>query len=354
MPSLFPSRICAYAQRVFQQLRRRSPGRHSRHRHTPSPSPPPFYHFDPSNPEDSLPSDPFATIYPTRAALVTPFVPTGPAADSIVGQLERELTIEEGELVEVNDEPLPTHPRHLAPPVNTLYSSQSPLSSTTTCHYIDIDDIPEEQHVVDYDFSVITNVYPTRIANALNTILITLYNQRGYEDYLRTLYPNGQYIPGTEHTVDDLIREARAQIPFLPTPPASPRLNQQTYDHLYASVSRPPTPIPSSSTGSYHEPEVIRNRFLPTTFRQDLARQEQQFQLRAEQTLRWAEDHEDYSDGDSNSPAPTVWLFSQLPLDSYHSEDDSARDTPPESPAPSNSSIASSISGASQEQEESL
>ena len=144
--------------------------------------------------------------------------------------------IEEGELVEVNDEPLPTHPRHLAPPANTLYTSQSPLSSMTTCHYInkddpqfvevidivDINDIPEEQHVEEYDFSVITNIYPTHIANALNTILITLYTQRGYEDYLHTLYPNGQRIPGTEHTIDDLIREAHTQIPFLPTPPASP------------------------------------------------------------------------------------------------------------------------------------
>ncbi len=277
----------------------------------------------------------------------------GPAADSVVGQLERELTIEEGELVEVNDEPLPTRPRHLAPPVNTLYLSQSPLSSTTTCHYIDIDDIPEEQHVVDYDFSVITNIYPTCIANALNTILITLYTQRGYGDYLRTLYPNGQYIPGTEHTVDNLIREAHAQIPLLPTPPASPRLNQQMYDHLYTSASRPPTPIPSSLSGSYHEPEVIRNCFLPTTFRQDLAAQEHRFNLRAEQTLRWAEEHKDYSDSDASSVL-TVWLFSQLPLNSYHSEDNSARDTPTESPAPSNSSIASSISGASQEQEESL
>src|SRR6267378_8642338 len=132
MPSLFPSRIRAYAQRVFQQLCHRSPGRRSRHRHTPSPSPPPFYCFDPSNPEDSLPSDPFATLYPTRTALIAPYVPTGPAADSVVGQLERELTIEEGELVEVNEEPLPTRPQHLAPPVNTLYLSQSPLLSTTT------------------------------------------------------------------------------------------------------------------------------------------------------------------------------------------------------------------------------
>jgi len=123
------------------------------------------------------------------------------------------------------------------------------------------------------------------------------------------------------------------------------------YDHLYASVSRPPTPIPSSSTGSYHEPEVICNRFLPTNFRQDLATQEHRFNLRVEHTLWWAEEHEDYSD---TSSAPTVWLFSQLPLNSYHSKDDSARDTPPESPAPSHSSIASSISGASQEQEESL
>src|SRR6267378_6125189 len=180
MPSLFPTRIRAYAQRVFQQIRRRSLGRRSCYRRTPSPSPPPFYRFDPSNPEDSLPSDPFATIYPTRAALVVPYVPTGPAADGIVGQLERELTIEEGELVEVNNEPLPTHPRHLAPPANTVYTSQSLLSSMTTCHYInkddpqfvevidivDINDIPEEQHVEEYDFSVITNIYPTHIANA--------------------------------------------------------------------------------------------------------------------------------------------------------------------------------------------
>ncbi len=234
----------------------------------------------------------------------------------------------------------------------------------TTCHYIneddpqivevidivDINDIPEEQHVDKYDFSVITNVYPTCIANALNTILITLYTQRGYEDYLRTLYPNGQCIPGTEHTIDDLIREAHVQIPFLPTPPASPHLNQQTYDHLYAAASRPLTPIPSSSSDSYYKPEVIHNRFAPTTYRQDLAAQEHQFNLRAEQTHRWAEEYED----SNTSSVLTVWLFSQLPLDLYHSEDNSARDTPPQSPAPSNSSITSSISGASQEQEEPL
>jgi len=79
--------------------------------------------------------------------------------------------------------------------------SQSPLSSTTTCHYINednpqfaevvdivnINDIPEEQPIEEYNFSVITNIYPTSITNALNTILITLYMQRGYEDYLRML-----------------------------------------------------------------------------------------------------------------------------------------------------------------------
>ena len=95
----------------------------------------------------------------------------------------------------------------------------------------------------------------------------------------------------------------------------------------------------------------LHNHFAPTTFHQELATQEHWFNLRAEQTLQWAEEHEDDSD---TSSVPTVWLFSQLPLDSYHSEDDSARDTPPESPAPSHSSIALSISGASQEQEESL
>jgi len=234
----------------------------------------------------------------------------------------------------------------------------------TTCHYIDEDDpqfvevvdivninnIPEEQHIEEYNFSVITNVYPTCIANTLNTILITLYTQRGYEDYLCTLYPDRQRIPGTKHTIDDLIREARAQIPFHPTPPASPHLNQQTYNHLYAAASRPPTPIPSSSTGSYYKPEVIHNHFAPTTYHQDLAAQEHRFDLRAEQTHLWAEEYED----SDTSSVPTVWLFSQLPLDSYHSEDNSARDTPPQSPTPSHSSIASSISGVLQEQEEPL
>ncbi len=165
-----------------------------------------------------------------------------------------------------------------------------------------------------------------------------------------TVYLNGQRIPGTEHTVDDLIREARVQIPFLPTPPASPHLNQQTYNHLYAAVLRPPTPIPSSLTGSYYKPEVIRNCFAPITYHQDLAAQEHWFNLRAEQTCLWAEEYED----SDTSSVPTVWLFSQLPLDSYHSEDNSARDTPPQSPTPSHLSITSSISGASQEQEEPL
>ncbi len=50
-----------------------------------------------------------------------------------------------------------------------------------------------------------------------------------------------------------------------------------------------------------------------------------------------------YEPSDHSSDVPVVWLFDQLPYTSYHSEDDSATSSIPSSPAPSTSSIQSSV-----------
>ncbi len=50
-----------------------------------------------------------------------------------------------------------------------------------------------------------------------------------------------------------------------------------------------------------------------------------------------------YEPSDHSSDIPVVWLFDQLPYTSYHSEDDSAASSVPSSPAPSTSSIQSSV-----------
>src|SRR6266404_2566705 len=50
-----------------------------------------------------------------------------------------------------------------------------------------------------------------------------------------------------------------------------------------------------------------------------------------------------YEPSEHLSDVPVVWLFDQLPYTSYHSEDDSAAPSVPSSPAPSASSIQSSI-----------
>src|SRR6266404_4416094 len=50
-----------------------------------------------------------------------------------------------------------------------------------------------------------------------------------------------------------------------------------------------------------------------------------------------------YEPSEHLSDVPVVWLFNQLPYTSYHSEDDSAASSVPSSPAPSASSIQSSV-----------
>src|SRR6266404_286963 len=50
-----------------------------------------------------------------------------------------------------------------------------------------------------------------------------------------------------------------------------------------------------------------------------------------------------YEPSEHSSDVPVVWLFDQLPYTSYHSEDNSAASSVPSSPAPSTSSIQSSV-----------
>ncbi len=250
---------------------------------------------------------------------------------------EGEITLEEQiveELSEEGDEQS----------VETLVSTEGALSSTTTLYESD-----NEPPV------------PIEYTHRETEVLLNLLHLSGerFENHLRALYPG--VIPGTGFTVDQLRAAQLTQIPRVPTPPASPRpttpagpyLNQQTYDHLYidqedllnnswsdddyrysSATSLNDQPIAGPSHWSSEARVAWREHNTPSPS-SDISNHWQ----------RWAEEHEETP---SEAEAiPDVWLFAQLPYDTYHSGSDSARSTPPASPVPSHSSIQSSIRSAS-------
>src|SRR6266404_219014 len=250
---------------------------------------------------------------------------------------EGEITLEEQLVEELSEE-------EEEQSIETLVSTEGALSSTTTLYESD-----NEPPV------------PIEYTHRETEVLLNLLHLSGerFENHLRTLYPC--VIPGTGFTVDQLRAAQLTQIPRVPTPPASPRpntpagpyLNQQNYDHLYidqedllnnswsdddycfssaTSLNEQPITGPSHWSSEARLAWRERNTLSPSSDTSNYWR-------------RWAEEHEETpSEAEAISD---IWLFAQLPYESYHSEDDSVRATPPTSPAPSHSSIQSSIRSAS-------
>src|SRR6267378_284767 len=246
---------------------------------------------------------------------------------------EGEITLEEQiveELSEEGDEQS----------VETLVSTEGALSSTTTLY--ESDDEPP---------------VPIEYTHRETEVLLNLLHLSGerFENHLRALYPG--VIPGTGFTVDQLRAAQLTQIPRVPTPPASPRpitpagpyLNQQNYDHLY--IDQEDLLNNSWSDDNYHYTLNDQPIAGPSHWSSEtrLAWRERNTPSPSSDTSnnwrQWAEEHEETPS--ETEAIPDVWLFAQLPYNSYHSENDSAHSTPPVSPVPSHSSIQSSIRSAS-------
>src|SRR6266404_1866233 len=248
---------------------------------------------------------------------------------------EGEITLEEQIKEEIEEYKVETQ---------TVVSTEGALSTMTTLYESD-----NEPPV------------PIEYTHHETEVLLNLLHLSGehFETHLCALYPS--VIPGTGFTVDQLRAAQLTQIPRVPTPPTSPRpimpagpyLNQQNYNHLYidqedllnnlwsdndyryssaTSLNDQPIAGPSHWSSEAHLAWRERNTLSPSSDTSNYWR-------------RWAEEHEETpSEAEAISD---VWLFAQLPYESYHSEDNSARSTPPVSLVPSHSSIQSSIRSAS-------
>ncbi len=138
--------------------------------------------------------------------------------------------------------------------------------------------------------------------------------------------------------------------------PAGPYLNQQTYDHLYIDQEDLLNNSWSDDDHCYTSATSLNDQPIagPSHWSSEARlvwREAHTLSPSSEVSDHWRWWVEEYKETPSEAEAISdIWLFAQLPYDSYHSEDDSARFTPPVSPTLSHSSIASSISGASQGQ----
>jgi len=258
-------------------------------------------------------------------------LPVPPPYEAEAGEITLEEQIEE----EIEEYEVETQ---------TVVSTEGALSSTTTLYESD-----NEPPI------------PIKYTHRKTEVLLNLLHLSGecFETHLHALYPG--VIPGTGFTVDQLRAAQLTQIPCVPTLPASPcpatpagpYLNQQTYDHLYINqedllnnswsdddyryllaTSLNDQPIAGPSHWTSETRLAWREADTPSPSSEI-----------SDHWRRWTEEHEETP---SEAEAiPDIWLFAQLPYDSYHSEDDSARSTPPTSPVPSHSSIQSSIRSAS-------
>src|SRR6267378_963615 len=258
-------------------------------------------------------------------------LPVPPPYEAEAGEITLEEQIEE----EIEEYEVETQ---------TVVSTEGALSSMTTLYESD-----NEPPV------------PIEYTHCETEVLLNLLHLSGehFETHLRALYPG--VIPGTGFTVNQLRAAQLTQIPRVPTPPTSPRpvtpagpyLNQQNYDYLYINQEDLLNNSWSDDEYCYSSATSLNDQPIagPSHWSSEarLAWRERNTPSPSSDTSnywrRWAEEHEETpSEAEAISD---VWLFAQLPYESYHSEDDSARSTPPISPVPSHSSIQSSIRSAS-------
>ena len=233
---------------------------------------------------------------------------------------EGEITLEEQIVEELSEEEEEQSVEAIVS-IETLVSTEGALSSMTTLYESD-----SEPPV------------PIEYTHCETEVLLNLLHLSGerFETHLRALYPG--VIPRTGFTVNQLRAAQLTQIPRVPTPPASPHpitpagpyLNQQTYDHLYIDQEDLLNNLWSDDDHHYTSTTSLNNQPIAgLSFWSSEAR----LAWREAHTLspsseisdhwrKWAEEHEETpSEAEAISD---VWLFAQLPYDSYHSEDDSA------------------------------